>query len=80
MSNVTLGGTAGVHTAERLVRLYSETVNVEDVEKLLQSLLAANHSSEVLSQELISSYFRREAYDRLEILLEHIESSCELTK
>ncbi|XP_048331505.2 pentatricopeptide repeat-containing protein At5g04810, chloroplastic-like [Ziziphus jujuba] len=104
---------------EKLVGLYFEVGNVEDMEELLATLMEANKASEILSpvhcgiirmytlldrlddveyavgrmlkqglsfkcaddiEKVICSYFRRAAYDRLDLFLERIKSSYELTR
>ncbi|KAL0312001.1 UNVERIFIED_CONTAM: hypothetical protein Sradi_5599400 [Sesamum radiatum] len=65
-----------------IIRMYADTDRLDDVEysvgRMLKHGIAFSCSEDV--EKVICSYFRREAYDRLELFLERIKDSYKLTR
>ncbi|KAK4388866.1 hypothetical protein Sango_2223600 [Sesamum angolense] len=65
-----------------IIRMYADTDRLDDVEysvgRMLKHGIAFSCSEDV--EKVICSYFRREAYDMLELFLERIKDSHKLTR
>lgn len=65
-----------------VIRMYAETDRLDDVEYYVGRMLkhGISFSCEEDVEKVICSYFRREAYDRLDLFLERIKDSYKLTR
>lgn len=63
-----------------LIRLYSKLDRLDDVEYAVGRMMSQGMSfrSSDEFEKVISSYFRKEAYDRLDLFMEHIKGYCKL--
>lgn len=65
-----------------LIRMYADRDRLDDVEYCVGRMLkhGVSFSCEEDIEKVICSYFRREAYDRLDMFLERVKHSCKLSR
>ncbi|CAL1386428.1 unnamed protein product [Linum trigynum] len=65
-----------------IIRLYASLDRLDDVEYTVGRMMSQgmSFSSPGDVERVISAYFRQEAYDRLDLFLEHVTRYCKLTR